>query len=113
MSPTSPPSWPTSLLQRWRRRLAIARAEVGEEAAGVRFAVIAMGKCGGRELNYVSDVDVVYVVEPDPGSTSRRPLAIGDRLAAAVARACSTVTSGGLVVGGGRGAAPGGEGRAR
>ena len=25
---------------------------------------VAMGKCGGRELNYVSDVDVVFVCEP-------------------------------------------------
>ncbi len=25
-----------------------------------RLAVIAMGKCGGGELNYVSDVDVIY-----------------------------------------------------
>ncbi|CAM3099358.1 bifunctional [glutamine synthetase] adenylyltransferase/[glutamine synthetase]-adenylyl-L-tyrosine phosphorylase [Skermania piniformis] len=30
----------------------------------VALAVIAMGKCGGRELNYVSDVDVVFVAEP-------------------------------------------------
>ncbi|HET7667559.1 MAG TPA: bifunctional [glutamine synthetase] adenylyltransferase/[glutamine synthetase]-adenylyl-L-tyrosine phosphorylase, partial [Mycobacterium sp.] len=28
-----------------------------------RLAVIAMGKCGGRELNYVSDVDVIFVGE--------------------------------------------------
>ena len=28
-----------------------------------RLAVIAMGKCGARELNYVSDVDVIFVVE--------------------------------------------------
>jgi glutamate-ammonia-ligase adenylyltransferase len=28
---------------------------------GVPLAVIAMGKCGGRELNYVSDVDVIFV----------------------------------------------------
>ena len=27
-----------------------------------------MGKCGGRELNYVSDVDVVFVAEPVPGA---------------------------------------------
>ena len=40
--------------------LAIARAEVGEESLRVTFAVIGMGKCGGRELNYVSDVDVIY-----------------------------------------------------
>ncbi|WP_394252635.1 bifunctional [glutamine synthetase] adenylyltransferase/[glutamine synthetase]-adenylyl-L-tyrosine phosphorylase [Arthrobacter pityocampae] len=48
--------------------LAVARAELGEVygpdvVARVRLAVIAMGKCGARELNYISDVDVVYVVE--------------------------------------------------
>ncbi|MHA6803034.1 bifunctional [glutamine synthetase] adenylyltransferase/[glutamine synthetase]-adenylyl-L-tyrosine phosphorylase [Salinifilum ghardaiensis] len=32
-----------------------------EGAETPRLAVIAMGKCGGRELNYVSDVDVVFV----------------------------------------------------
>ena len=30
-----------------------------------RLAVIAMGKCGGRELNYVSDVDVIFVCAGD------------------------------------------------
>ena len=47
--------------------LAIARAEISEEepeAAGVALAVIGMGKCGARELNYVSDVDVIYAVGP-------------------------------------------------
>jgi len=44
--------------------LVIARAEVGEAADTCRFAVIGMGKCGGRELNYVSDVDVIFVAEP-------------------------------------------------
>ena len=38
--------------------LAIARAELPDDAAPCRLAVIGMGKCGGRELNYVSDVDV-------------------------------------------------------
>jgi glutamate-ammonia-ligase adenylyltransferase len=33
--------------------------------ATANMAVIAMGKCGGRELNYVSDVDVIYVVDSD------------------------------------------------
>jgi glutamate-ammonia-ligase adenylyltransferase len=61
--------------------LAIARAETGSEA---RLAVIGMGKCGGRELNYVSDVDVVFVAEPaDSGA---------EALAAAVMRACSATT---------------------
>lgn len=43
--------------------LAVARAELDPQAR-IRMAVIAMGKCGARELNYVSDVDVVYVHAP-------------------------------------------------
>jgi [glutamine synthetase] adenylyltransferase / [glutamine synthetase]-adenylyl-L-tyrosine phosphorylase len=41
----------------------------GEPAA--RIAVIGMGKLGGLELNYVSDVDVVFVHEPLPGHEER------------------------------------------
>lgn len=38
---------------------------VGEDrVAAVRLSVIAMGKCGARELNVVSDVDVMFVMEP-------------------------------------------------
>ncbi len=48
--------------------LAIAAGRLGEEAPDCRLAIIAMGKCGGRELNYVSDVDVIFVGEPG-GST--------------------------------------------
>jgi glutamate-ammonia-ligase adenylyltransferase len=33
------------------------------ETPAPRIAVIAMGKCGARELNYVSDVDVIFVGE--------------------------------------------------
>ena len=36
-----------------------------------RLAVIAMGKCGARELNYVSDVDVIFVGE-DAGPIAAR-----------------------------------------
>ncbi|MCZ3386579.1 MAG: bifunctional [glutamine synthetase] adenylyltransferase/[glutamine synthetase]-adenylyl-L-tyrosine phosphorylase [Actinomycetia bacterium] len=72
---------------------AIARAEVGSDANSVRFSIIAMGKCGGRELNYVSDVDVIYVVEPGPDVDEQAATQIGDRLAASIARACSTVTA--------------------
>lgn len=39
------------------------------------FAVIAMGKLGGHELNYSSDVDVLYVCESHEGET--RPTASG------------------------------------
>lgn len=50
--------------------LAIARAGLPADLPPVRLAVIGMGKCGGRELNYVSDVDVLFVAapqDPDPG----------------------------------------------
>ena len=32
------------------------------------FTVIGMGKLGGRELNYSSDIDLIYVYEPDEGA---------------------------------------------
>jgi glutamate-ammonia-ligase adenylyltransferase len=44
--------------------LAAAFRLAGGEDDG-SLAVIAMGKCGGRELNYVSDVDVIYVTDTD------------------------------------------------
>ena len=36
-----------------------------------RLAVIAMGKCGARELNYVSDVDIIFVGETADAITTR------------------------------------------
>lgn len=72
--------------------LAIARAQHPDHAAA-RLAVIGMGKTGGRELNYVSDVDVIYVVEPGTGphgepATEEHAIAVGTRLAAALQKAC-------------------------
>jgi [glutamine synthetase] adenylyltransferase / [glutamine synthetase]-adenylyl-L-tyrosine phosphorylase len=43
--------------------LRMAEASVCGDRTPPRLAVIAMGKCGARELNYVSDVDVVFVAE--------------------------------------------------
>ncbi len=53
--------------------LLIARAAVGPQADEVILAVIAMGKTGAYELNYISDVDVVYVVGP-----AREPRGMGE-----------------------------------
>ncbi len=55
------------------------------EIAATSFAVIAMGKCGAKELNYVSDVDVIYVV----GGDGENVLEIGTRLATKLARVIS------------------------
>ncbi len=43
--------------------LRVAEATVCGNRTPPRLAVIAMGKCGARELNYVSDVDVIFVAE--------------------------------------------------
>jgi glutamate-ammonia-ligase adenylyltransferase len=43
--------------------LRVAEVSVCGNRAPPRLAVIAMGKCGARELNYVSDVDVIFVAE--------------------------------------------------
>jgi len=69
--------------------LAVARAELDDHGAGVRLAVVGMGKCGARELNYVSDVDVVYVVEPADGTDEATATSVGARLATSLARVCS------------------------
>ena len=52
--------------------LQVAIANVcGPDTPPPRLAVIAMGKCGARELNYVSDVDVIFVGE-DAGPVTTR-----------------------------------------
>ncbi|GDY13816.1 glutamate-ammonia-ligase adenylyltransferase [Planctomycetota bacterium] len=37
--------------------------------AATRFAVLGMGKLGGRELNYSSDIDLIFLYEPVVGAT--------------------------------------------
>ncbi len=70
--------------------LAIARADDPGQAGRARLSIIGMGKCGGQELNYVSDVDVVFVAEPaneddDPGQA----LAVATALATRTMATCA------------------------
>lgn len=44
--------------------LAVAGVYGEERSVDTRLAVMAMGKCGAGELNYISDVDVIFVSEP-------------------------------------------------
>ncbi|MEO0024595.1 MAG: hypothetical protein RL196_1036 [Actinomycetota bacterium] len=58
------------------------------EIDATRFAVIAMGKCGARELNYISDVDVIFVAESSSESvTAQRAIEVSTRLATRMMRA--------------------------
>jgi len=60
--------------------LAIARARLLPDAVPCRLAVIGLGKCGGQELNYVSDVDVVFVAEPADPAALRTATALATHL---------------------------------
>jgi glutamate-ammonia-ligase adenylyltransferase len=77
--------------------LAVARAELPPGAPECRLAVIAMGKCGGRELNYVSDVDVVFVAEPVGDVDETTALRTASLLATALMRVCSASTGEGTI----------------
>ncbi len=77
--------------------LAIARARVGEQAHAARLAVIAMGKCGGHELNYVSDVDVVFVHEAAAEGDDAVALRVATQLASNLMRICSDHTREGSI----------------
>ncbi|MEN1884961.1 bifunctional [glutamine synthetase] adenylyltransferase/[glutamine synthetase]-adenylyl-L-tyrosine phosphorylase [Streptomyces mirabilis] len=75
-----------------RAALAIAGRAAPDDAALCRLAVVAMGKCGGHELNYVSDVDVIFVGEAVDGADERKALQAATRLASHMMRICSETT---------------------
>ena len=64
-------------------------SEADPEAPACRLAVLAMGKTGGRELNYCSDVDVIFVYEGD--------VQVATRLASTMMRICSEHTAAGAI----------------
>ncbi|MFE9094340.1 bifunctional [glutamine synthetase] adenylyltransferase/[glutamine synthetase]-adenylyl-L-tyrosine phosphorylase [Streptomyces sp. NPDC007264] len=90
-----------------RTALALACAAAPQDAAVCRLAVIAMGKCGGHELNYVSDVDVIFVGEPvgappgpsgtGGGADEGKAVQAATRLASHMMRICSESTAEGTI----------------
>jgi glutamate-ammonia-ligase adenylyltransferase len=82
--------------------LALARGEVpGWETC--RMGIIALGKTGAKELNYVSDVDVLYIAEPaldaagEPVCEPGEAIGVATKLASAVSRTCSAHTAAGTI----------------
>lgn len=79
--------------------LRVARAELAlstefgvfdpREIDDTRLTVIAMGKCGARELNYISDVDVIYVGQSanEAETSHQRAVEISTKLATRMMRA--------------------------
>lgn len=82
--------------------LAIARRDLPDWPQ-VRLAVIALGKAGAQELNYVSDVDLCYVAEPaldrsgQPVCSSDQAVELATRLVARLTQACSAQTAAGTI----------------
>jgi glutamate-ammonia-ligase adenylyltransferase len=72
--------------------MGLARAELGPAADGCTLSVIGMGKCGGRELNYVSDVDVIFAAEPCAGADEQTALKAATSWAALTMRICGDHT---------------------
>jgi glutamate-ammonia-ligase adenylyltransferase len=60
-------------------------------SAEFALAVVGMGKAGGAELNYVSDVDVLFVAEPAGDASEVDALRAAAALAAAMMRVCRAV----------------------
>ena len=86
--------------------LAIARSRLPAGCAPARLAVIAMGKCGARELNYASDVDVIFVcAAPEQEAGSGQAGEAGEAgavrtatlLASGLIRVCSQSTPEGML----------------
>jgi len=75
---------------------AVAEACLSEAclACGARLAVVALGKLGGRELNYASDVDVLFVHAESGAAAQER----ADRQAAETIRLLSEPTSEGIAL---------------
>jgi glutamate-ammonia-ligase adenylyltransferase len=65
-------------------RLARRRAEerhgapIGHDGAAVRFVVLGLGKLGGAELNYSSDIDLIFLYDQEGQTTGPRPISCAE-----------------------------------
>ena len=73
--------------------LVVAAGESGYDPPPMRLAVLGMGKLGGSELNYVSDIDVLFCHEPVSGAEPEAAARAAERVARGVMRGLSAVTS--------------------
>lgn len=68
-------------------------APLEEDGRRARFVVIGMGKLGGEELNFASDIDVIYLYSSDDGAAGRLSLhEYFERLARRVTRTIGEIT---------------------
>ncbi|MGB3827739.1 MAG: bifunctional [glutamine synthetase] adenylyltransferase/[glutamine synthetase]-adenylyl-L-tyrosine phosphorylase [Ornithinimicrobium sp.] len=72
--------------------LLLARTQV-TDCDQARLTVVGMGKCGGRELNYISDVDVIFLAAPAEGVQESAAMKAATHVATAVMRICGEATA--------------------
>jgi glutamate-ammonia-ligase adenylyltransferase len=73
-----------SLRAAWRRVCQQRGTPLDSDGRRSRFVVLAMGKLGGVELNYSSDIDLIFLYHGEGSTDSRRPMSNAeffDRLA--------------------------------
>jgi [glutamine synthetase] adenylyltransferase / [glutamine synthetase]-adenylyl-L-tyrosine phosphorylase len=73
--------------------LRVAAGESGYDPPPMRLAILGMGKLGGTELNYVSDIDVLFCHEPLAGAEAEAAARAAERVARGVIRGLSAVTA--------------------
>ncbi len=75
--------------------LAIAWRTVNPDTPKSELSVIAMGKTGGRELNYISDVDVIFVARAFEGAEGS--IEEATKVASRMMQVCEAPTSEGII----------------
>ena len=58
----------------WRRLRAQRGTPRDPDGRQARFVVLGMGKLGGRELNYSSDIDLIFLYDGDGKTDGKRPI---------------------------------------
>jgi [glutamine synthetase] adenylyltransferase / [glutamine synthetase]-adenylyl-L-tyrosine phosphorylase len=76
--------------------IATTQAHTKYDLTDIPFAVIAMGKWGAQELNYASDIDVIFVYDTPPHTDPDLTRRYANHLAAGFVSALADVTTEGI-----------------
>jgi glutamate-ammonia-ligase adenylyltransferase len=83
----------TGALRAELRRQAHERLLESIDELPVSMAIVGMGKLGGRELHYVSDLDVLFVHAPADGAEEQEATKLALTIAGNVMRSLSDITA--------------------
>ena len=83
----------------WRRQVDRQGVPRGPDGRRTRWAIVGLGKLGGRELNYHSDLDLAFVYDGDGGASGRRGAVGNDEYFAELGRRILKALAGRVGVG--------------